>query len=756
MGGPQPLASSDDIKSSTRSDNIVATPASCSTFADDLSWESQSATGEKARENCGERFVFTQDHVLVMAWSVILLFLLIYVGTVFLFRFAFLTFHIDETGTEIDPLEEGNVAWNTVDACVDALFWFDLVINFFLSYEDADGHEVTDMWVIAQHYLMGGFWLNLVACLPTSVAREIIDVVFNLQGGSSSADLGVTRAYRLQRISRLARLARLARIAKLASISNRFRNLDWFQSLRGVRVVNFLLGLIFTCHLMACGWYLTAALHDNPGVTWVARREFGENKTLLHQSPIEQWLTSMYFILTVFSTVGFGDMSAVTEAEIVYVVLTMVVGAVVHSIVISEVIQIITTTDRLGEWCQKQAQLLEDFSDHVDLHPNARNSVMANLKERSRQSMAAEHMHSSKDEVKRLILSNVLPRSIIGQLPDALYCGRLCRNVFISAHVSMMPPRLPSLMAIHLVSREFLSGEVIFQLHDYAFYLGLVIQGNFACVGKPGQRGGKDAMPFHAVAAALHSEPQHSLSKHSRQSCSQVASASHQLRSEEGASSHLFPYRLFGPNSYFGDMECLTSSMRKATVRCELSGTVLILKKPDLFELIQEFPQFGEMWASAAWRRERFRKSLLKQLKAPLSYQNFSAVTIQRFVRARRVSRRAGVAEGVAPKATYRSQVKRMGLDQVLEGSSSFDFSQKDLKQIACSAHSQTLMIRNVDKLKLGLDKMRGEVRSGFESAHADIQGIKSDIQGIKEALKELLPADHSNRFKEPLPADNS
>ncbi|CAK9038711.1 unnamed protein product [Durusdinium trenchii] len=49
------------------------------------------------------------------------------------------------------------------------------------------------------------------------------------------------------------------------------------------------------------------------------------------QSPEVQWLHSFYFVLTVFTTVGFGDMSAFTEAEIGYVCFTMLLGAIVNS-----------------------------------------------------------------------------------------------------------------------------------------------------------------------------------------------------------------------------------------------------------------------------------------------------------------------------------------------------------------------------------------------------------------------------------------
>ena len=35
----------------------------------------------------------------------------------------------------------------------------------------------------------------------------------------------------------------------------------WLQTLRGVRIINVLVGLFFSVHLLACGFYMCAALH---------------------------------------------------------------------------------------------------------------------------------------------------------------------------------------------------------------------------------------------------------------------------------------------------------------------------------------------------------------------------------------------------------------------------------------------------------------------------------------------------------------
>merc|ERR1712008_333645 len=159
-----------------------------------------------------------------------------------------------------------------------------------------------------------------------------------------------------------------------------------------------------------------------------------------------QWLVSMYFILTVFTTVGFGDISAGTEAEILYVVFTMFVGAVVHSIIISEVIQVVTIADRTDEFIEKQMQLLDAFAIHTDFEPNAFRRIRTELKDRSR--MWVEKLSFDKEEMKTLFLSKYMPRTIIGQLPEGLYHGRLLKNRFLQQClvISIIPPRLPSLM----------------------------------------------------------------------------------------------------------------------------------------------------------------------------------------------------------------------------------------------------------------------------------------------------------------------
>ncbi|CAE7880041.1 Kcnh7, partial [Symbiodinium microadriaticum] len=261
-------------------------------------------------------------------------------------------------------------AWMPVELTVDILFWIDLpqpkFLIFLFSYKDENLQvEVCDLKAIGCRYLKGFFFVNFLACVPPSW----FSVLFSGGGEDSSSSLNKSlRLSRLHRTSRLARLARLGRLAKLAPFLHESATWKYIQAFRGVRMMNLTVGLMWVVHLMACGWYLCAALHEEPNDTWVARRSINnDGDVLMGQDPSEQWVHALYFILTIFTTVGFGDMSAFTTAETLYVDWAMIVGTVVNSIIMSEVITTLTGVDRAQAELNKRYALIKEFSEHARL-----------------------------------------------------------------------------------------------------------------------------------------------------------------------------------------------------------------------------------------------------------------------------------------------------------------------------------------------------------------------------------------------------
>mmetsp|Transcript_113513 Transcript_113513/g.367239 ORF Transcript_113513/g.367239 Transcript_113513/m.367239 type:complete len:751 (-) Transcript_113513:154-2406(-) len=575
-------------------------------------------------DRCGSQFVINNENYFRIVWSILIVLMLVYTGTVFLYRLAFLEFKILINNESAEIFTTGEW-WEILDKVMTTVFWTDLVVNFFFTYEDKAGHEVSSLRAIVRHYLCSHFIVDLAACLPEELIVWMID-----SSTTGSATHGM-KAFRLQRITRLARLLRLARLAKIVK-HMKGPMWSWFQQQRGFHIINLTFGLGWVVHVMACGWYLCAALHDDPLDTWVARRTVdaaGDN--LLSRPPIDQWMQAMYFTLTVFSTVGFGDMSAMTNGEIIYVCCMMLVGAMVHSIIISSVISVVKGSDDVKDFIDKHTRLVEAFSKHTEMGEGPLRDM------KSWVNMSAKYWLShqyDKQEMRDLIIGKIMPPSLLGNLPKELFHGKLVTNGFFNMKNRgfELPPRLPLMLALSVQKLFFSAGEMIYQAEDYAFGLFLVLTGTFSNIAYPAAGGGCSHLPDAASHLFL-MPPERSASGHS---CS--------ARPSERPGAHQSPYRLVSHGGYFGDIEIFHNILRVSSARCEsASGTLLLVSKLDLKEVVNEFPQFATKWRVAAKRRDQARILQLAELRSMQTFEELAARQLQTWIRrVQRLAQRGG------------------------------------------------------------------------------------------------------------------
>lgn len=115
---------------------------------------------------------------------------------------------------------------------------------------------------------------------------------------------------------------------------------------RALAILTFVFATGTLSHLCGCGFYLCAALHpSNKEETWVWNDStFDDDKVqpFIERPPNAHWIRSVFFVFTVFTTVGFGSPTPYTPTETAYNVFLMMLGAVVNAIVVSEVMQIIS------------------------------------------------------------------------------------------------------------------------------------------------------------------------------------------------------------------------------------------------------------------------------------------------------------------------------------------------------------------------------------------------------------------------------
>jgi len=543
-------------------------------------------------------------------WDFVVFLLLVYTATILPFRMCFFEFRIPTA-------HPYNKQWIQCEYPMEALFIVDLVINFFFSYHDEEGNEVTDLRRIARRYLSSYFVLNFIACVPFDV--------FESEDDSHSHINRSLRLSRLQRLSRLMRLLRLMRIAKLVRMVNTTTIVRDLMSHRGVRIINFAGALTFSVHIFACLWYACAALHQDYEETWVWRREVWSGKQMVpltEKGPLQQWGNAMYFVLTVFTTVGFGDISALTLAEIAYVCIAMLCGAVVNSIILSHVIDVLTSVDQKARDVGDQLQVVADFAVHAELSPNIRDEISQWVSGGKSASVGFD-----RKKMKELLTNGALPRKFISRLPKAIFKGELYQNSFVQIsscfYAHGIPSRLPLLIALDARMRYFDAKEVVYNLGDHGWTVFFVLHGTFADIGHPTNEGGIAELPI-ANSPVTEGE----------------------WDDDEVLAS---PYRLFGRRSYFGEAEVVLNRTpwRCTYARCESGGCLLGLAKQHVLELMEVFPQAATAWRSAAIRREQQRRRLLQELRSAWDYKYLACQTIQRFIRQRVLHESEGLATDV-------------------------------------------------------------------------------------------------------------
>jgi len=565
------------------------------------------------------KLVMSEHNWFRQFWFLVVILGLFYTSTVFMFRLAFIEFRVPLQTVPQD-------SWSIVDEVVNVIFCLDVVINFFCSYREGI-YEVTDLQLVARRYFLGGFWIDMLACMPWWWIAEVSTGRNNM--GKINLSL---RLLRLQRLSGLVRFMRLRRVVDM--VCTRFESSSLWMHLkgfRGVRIINFVFFLLLAVHLLACGWYLVAAMHHNYEDTWLAKRvsttQEGREVAFFDASPIVQWIHAMYWVITVFSSVGFGDIVPQTTAELLYACFTMLVGAVIHGAIISHVVSIITTADKVDEFAQQQEKMAEAFARHSDLTSSVARRVADWVNHSAK---ASKYGGADRENMKQTVLCQHMPPALLDVLPASLFGGRLVRNRFVSMLKNSDAEAYLPVMIAMLVSRcDFVQGEAVYRIHDRPSSIFLVLDGTFAHVAKVAATGGIDIKTngLERQRSLFRSSPvSHRVAKEEDDKSSTASTCSGE------ASCRPYPYRLFSFRSYFGEYEIVVGAARTCSTRCESQvGTLLVLSKDDFRNICAECPQFGHAWRLEAFRRHRQRLKLLHRLTAGKTYRHYAACTIQSF-----------------------------------------------------------------------------------------------------------------------------
>ncbi|XP_056262325.1 potassium voltage-gated channel subfamily H member 4a [Pseudoliparis swirei] len=236
------------------------------------------------------------------------------------------------------------------DIVVEMLFILDIILNFRTTYVSQSGQVVYDARSIYLHYCTTWFFVDLIAALP-------FDLLY-------AFNITVTSLMHLLKTVRLLRLLRL------------LQKLDRYSQYSAVVLTLLMSVFALLAHWMACVWYVIGRkeIESSDLVTWDIGwlHELGKrletpyiNRTMGGPSIPSAYIASLYFTLSSLTSVGFGNVCANTDAEKIFSICIMLIGALMHAVVFGNVTAII---QRMYSRRSLYHTRMKDLKDFIRVH----------------------------------------------------------------------------------------------------------------------------------------------------------------------------------------------------------------------------------------------------------------------------------------------------------------------------------------------------------------------------------------------------
>lgn len=169
------------------------------------------------------------------------------------------------TPIEVCFIENGGPGWFTLNWIVNIFFICDLVLNFFMAYQESarrGGGWVTDRGRIIRNYVRTWFFIDLLTVIDFQIIARA--VLASQPGGApfciyceDEDDEDSTDALRLVRTVRLLRLVKLLRILRASRIIQRWQDFFGFTYAQ-LTLFKLITALFMLLHWYSCIWSYTA------------------------------------------------------------------------------------------------------------------------------------------------------------------------------------------------------------------------------------------------------------------------------------------------------------------------------------------------------------------------------------------------------------------------------------------------------------------------------------------------------------------
>ena len=385
------------------------------------------------------KWIILPNNKYKILWDYIINFIIFYSIIVTPYQIAF---------TENNYYSKDGNKINIIDLLMDIFLFIDIILNFFTAFIDKFDKLIIDRKKIVFNYLFSWFIIDFISILPLNYMTK---KNFNYNR--------LTRLTKIPKLYKIIRFLKLLRITKINSKQEKHLTKSIFHKLqindKIIKLLVYSLTFFLITHIMSCLWYFITSFEENSN-NWVIKLGY------LDKSNFEKYIICVYWTLTTMTTVGYGDITAISSNEKIYNILNMGFGVVIYSFAIGSMSTIVQDLNEKNKDVQKKLNMLE----HIKKQFKIDNKVYYKVKR-----IIKFELNKEQNEIKEFL--DELPHNLKVELSKVLHDNKI-KNLYIflnkpSDFIAYVAPLLKPII--------FLQDDYIYKVNDIVKEIFFVCKG---------------------------------------------------------------------------------------------------------------------------------------------------------------------------------------------------------------------------------------------------------------------------------------